>query len=318
MSENLASALKMTAAFLIFIASLSVAIIGYGKVSSTSSSIMSNVDGIKVYFKNDIFTYVNNNGVVTTNDGSKKSQKINFSSSRIVGAEVVVPTLYGYFDNGYTVLFYETDAYHKDNNNNIVIDTMNKLPIYQINNKNLCVNIKNGKARSLVDSSDFNNDTGYKIYGLDLNDEQTRSMPWKGNHTNFDDWITCLINGKYVEPKYKMSGINPVYNAGSKDYILDYTNNGQPDDITLLSIDGKKNIIDSSNMFVERIGEYNYNAVYNNIDDEKSSVDNTKDSRAYQNTDYAEGDIKLSNDDYIENPDNKKKKVIQYIYIKNL
>ena len=111
--ENAVDALKMGFAVLVLIAALSLAIFSFTRVRETSDRIAEESD-IQAY-------YQQLSGEVT---GATSNYAL---SSRIVGVLTIVPTLYRYYKENYTILFYVGTGYNRDNGS---FDTITPLTIY--------------------------------------------------------------------------------------------------------------------------------------------------------------------------------------------
>lgn len=81
--ENAAEALKMAAAFLIFVVALSISINAFGEARRTSQTILDNRD------REYDYTYVEDNG----------------TTERIIGAETIVPSIYKAYKENYKIVF---------------------------------------------------------------------------------------------------------------------------------------------------------------------------------------------------------------------
>ncbi len=81
--ENAADALKMAAAFLIFVVALSISINAFGEARKTSQIILDNRD------REYDYTYVEKNG----------------TTQRIIGAETIVPSIYKAYKENYKIVF---------------------------------------------------------------------------------------------------------------------------------------------------------------------------------------------------------------------
>ena len=100
--ENAADALKMAAAVLIFVMALSISINAFSEVRQTSQTILDYKD------REYDYTYVDDNGGTTT---------------RIVSAETIVPSIYKAYKENYKIVFKDSDGtgyklYTKKVNNN--------------------------------------------------------------------------------------------------------------------------------------------------------------------------------------------------------
>ena len=93
--ENAVDALKMGFAVLVFIAALSLAIFSFTRVRETSAQIAEEAD-IQEYYQQ-------------LSLGATGAIDNNALSSRVVGVETIIPTLYRYYKENYTILFY-TDS----------------------------------------------------------------------------------------------------------------------------------------------------------------------------------------------------------------
>ena len=99
--ENATEAFKMGFAVLVFVAALSLAIFSFTKVRETSANLIKQSD-IKEYYQS---LALDATGVSSNNA----------LSSRVVGVETVVPTLYRYYKENYTILFYTGEGYDESN-----------------------------------------------------------------------------------------------------------------------------------------------------------------------------------------------------------
>lgn len=97
--ENVADALKMAAAVLIFVAALSIAINAFSQASTAVTTILQNGD------REYDYTYVEDNG----------------TTERIVGLETIIPSIYRIYSENYKIVFDSSilpDGVYKDKNGN--------------------------------------------------------------------------------------------------------------------------------------------------------------------------------------------------------
>lgn len=289
MDENVSDALKMAAAILIFVSALTITIMSFSKARKAATSVMKKLSSLQTYY--DI------NNIYLGED------KYNVTSYRKVGSEIVIPTMYSYYKQGYTIVFYTGNI---DNNNNIVADSIKPLTLYYTEALN------NQLQKSSLAIIDSNTNTNTKaIYGIDVNDEITRQEPWSNNESYTKKFLDALINAygngttianpsEDPNPRYYTSR-NKNTNNTSNYFGSDY--NGPYYELKYVYTDetkGEENLIKNSGKFIERIGEYSYSKV-------GMTEDQTNESGTY---------ITFNNNQTIANPAGTTKRVIQYIYIK--
>lgn len=100
--ENAAEAIKMAAAVLVFVGALAVAIIMIGQARATSDSIL--------YMKD-----TSNYDSYTESDEAVTSGVVTAEGNRIVGLETIIPSLYRYYKEGFTIKFVD------ENNQKIIL-----------------------------------------------------------------------------------------------------------------------------------------------------------------------------------------------------
>ena len=290
MDENASDALKIAAAVLLFVMALSLTIMAFTKARQAASSVMERLDGNQEYYDADNIKLGDN--------------IYNITSNRRVGSETVIPTLYSYYKEGYTILFYTGSI---DDSGNLATDIK---PMVLYCSESLDTQLQ--KSSLAIKSNGSNT---REIYGLDINDELTRQEPWSYNEQYAKRFIECLINNygdgtsNVSESKDSNARYHTSKNSGygnnffGKDaegpyYELDFKYTSYMKNETLMSTTGK---------FVERIGQYNYDAIY--------SGTNTV-SEAYNTTNTTGSVITFNNNQTIANDSGNVKRVIQYIYIK--
>ncbi len=278
--ENAVDAIKMAGAILIFLMALTLAVVGINTAKRTSDSVMRQQSELDAFYDTDA---------------------IHVLSNRIVGIETIIPTLYSYYKDNTTVLFYVGEGYNEETNTFSSIEPLVLYYTESLDNrlKNSNIAVRTGTANS------------HAIYGLDNNDELTRQEPWSYNEVNNKRFVQDLING---------SGTNPL-SPGRKYYTsraTNYSNYSGTDDeggyyyqirFTYLDkIGGIPLATNSTARFVERIGQYNFDAT--------STIDETTATVEWE-YDRTGATIDFDNGESIENERGNYKKVIQFIYIQS-
>ena len=289
--ENAIEALKMGFAVLVLIAALSLAIFSFTKVRETTDAITSRAD-IKEYYQQLSLgeTGVSNNNAL---------------SSRIVGVETIIPTLYRYYKENYTILFYVGYNYNEDTGSfsNIVPMTL----YYSEANKNYLQN-----STLTVDSISSNGNDDGAIYGFDIQDEQIRREPWSANQDTSYNFIKEFVNGINGEKgtKYYSSRMSNVANRTNKNTYGTDDNYGPYYQINFkfgnaLSDSNGLIGVGQNYKFVERYGEYNY-----------ENITNAQGTNGYNViSNITESYDELENGEIVTNNKGTTKRVIQYIYI---
>lgn len=286
--ENATEALKMGFAVLVLIAALSLTIYSFTMVRETSAQITDEAD-VRQYYQQLTLS--------ATGEGST-----NALSSRIVGVETIIPTLYRYYKENYTILFYTGMDYNRENGTFGSIEPMllyftETSPTY-LESSTLAIQGVNGA-------------NSREIYGFDIQDEQVRREPWSANQDTSYNFIKAFVNGLNTENYYtsrtstydnssrnqnffeRDENLGPYYQIHFNFYNSDYNTDG---------------FMGKDYEFVERYGEYNYENVVNT-----SSGDETQQYNILSNvTDSV--DI-LENGEIVTNNKGTTKRVIQYIYI---
>ncbi len=286
--ENAADALKMAAAVLIFVIALGTAMFGFTKARQAASAVISKSDNTRYY----------------------DSENLDIQDSRIVGIETVIPTLYSYFKEGYTVLFYKANW----NRTDMIPYNIKKMTLYYT--ESLQVNLNKSRLQNDEDSS---HTVSYKeddtsspvvlhrgIYGLDSDDESIRREPWVSDDLAYKNFILALINRR-MTPLYEFSR-EKFFGSPNRDR----NDSGTRDNKLGINFQYNFNVTTPlANMtkahFLERSGIYNANRIktgdLNDINDISVDMD------VYDSRIEFEGDVSVENGTGIQ------KRVIQYIYL---
>ena len=294
--ENASDALKMAAAMFIFVLALSGTIYAFSKAREASSSIMSKNDSDKIYYISDDLRF-----------------------EKIVGVDTVIANIYSYFQTQDTILFYTGDY----NESSGQVSNIKPMILYYTEasdkmdennnsylNKSYLRSTDGGVALNPNDDNDKLN-TSRGIYGLDLNDENTRSERWTESDEKKKQFVDSLIYRKW-SPKFayslllQTSGKNRILPEGEGKRFLQIGFHYQ--------FDGSKPLIDLEGRFIERTGEYNFKALYDSSS-QKTTDDGFTYGEEFTNTTQDQSIIVFDNDESIENNEGNKKRIIQYIYI---
>ena len=282
--ENATEALKMGFAVLVLVVALSLTIYSFTRVRETSAQITAEAD-VKQYYQQ-----------LTLNEteGSTNAQ-----ANRIVGVETVIPTLYRYYKENYTILFYKGTGYNEANG---TFEQITPMPLYYtetsaeyLNGSTLTTNEPDGRA----------------IFGFDIQDEQVRREPWSANQDSSYSFIRAFVNGLFTDNYYtsRTSTNNP-----SKGNNFDEDSNGPYYQIQFyFNGDNRKSdgLLGKDYQFIERYGEYNFENVSNIASDDDGNL--VQDYNILSNV--TESVDILENNEIVVNNKGTTKRVIQYILI---
>ena len=210
--ENASEALKMAATVLVFVVALSITVMMFTQINQVSKAILYGVDETKYY------DYIETN-----------------KKYRIVGLETIIPTLYKYDKEKYTVLFLDESG--------------NPLTLYETkSNPKNWLGVKRNNVTGKVEEypnvvnkyyrNVSNNKTTEKtICAFDLDDEIIRNEPWTATPKDRKNNLDAFLNGNDVKYDTSEGEKNYSYKINNKSFIESY----------------------SRSKFRETIGEYIYN-----------------------------------------------------------
>ena len=235
--ENASEALMMAFGVLVFVLALTVAINSFSEAKSTSDIVL---------FTADETSYMEYEGVT-----GKASQ------NRIVGLETIIPTLYKYYKENYTVLFRDGNYNEEtgDFSNLKPLTVYNTPSTYKTKNTMLWGktydSIMNRKYTPYFDGG-YTKEGAKEIFSFDLDEETLRHEPWTGSYNKAKENIDCFLNGSvYKNPNNNSAYINysdfPMQTGG---FIGKYRNT----------------------RFVETIGEYAYSSSQEQNTEDGSSI----------------------------------------------
>lgn len=186
--ENATHALSMAFAVMVFVIALTVAMVSFSNVKQVSD---------KILYTKDETNYYEYQGV-----------KGKVAENRIVGLETIIPTLYKYYKENYTVVFkkgnydYDTGA----------ITNWQYLPVYTTKGN------RNWERDAYIDlmNKKYGQRTNInlnEIFSFDLDEETLRHEPWTGDYSRIKWNLDCFLNGyRYINPNDNKEYIN--YSTG--------------------------------------------------------------------------------------------------------
>lgn len=296
--ENATDAIKMGFAVLVFVSALSIAVFSFSRARQASAQITEQADAKEYYER------------ISLNE----SEDITWSSSsRVVGVETVIPTLYRYYKENYTVVFYRGEGY---NSNNGTFTSISKVPLYYTETTPTYL-----KRSSLIVEPGLTNGRGRAIFGFDKQDEQARNEPWNATELLDYNFIKAFINGNTTEPYY--TSRERSYYTDTHNYFSGFLGNGNSPyyTISFQAINGSSatnqaGLIGKDYKFVERFGEYNYNNVSTPVSETSPGTEEDPTDTNIISNITSSVDI-LENDEIVNKRNGTIKRVIQYIYIAN-
>lgn len=203
--ENASDAIIMAGAILIFVMALTITMNVFSQVRATIDTVVYTTDETNYY---EYIGTEDNNGI----------------KNRRVGLETVIPTLYKYYKENYTVVFLDRNG--------------SPLDLYETNTDyRLWSGYKAGPGEIIppIVSKYYgkNSKENKKICSFDVDEETRRHEPWTGNTIDYKENLDKFLQGGTFEAP-SGNGMNYTYTQG---FISKY--NGKT--------------------FIETIGEYSTN-----------------------------------------------------------
>jgi len=162
--ENAVDALKIAFAVMVFTMALSLAISTFSQARETSEAVLYMNDKTNYYIYDEIEAGTTVNVGSTSYTPYTSSSGITYTDKRIVGIETIIPTLYRYYKENYTVIFEGIDD------------------IYYLN--------------STTDKWQGNNSlSGKPINYFDLNSEIKANCPWVGTVNDIKKNLDLFLKG---------------------------------------------------------------------------------------------------------------------------
>ena len=225
--ENAVDALKIAFAVFIFVIALSITIYMFTQAKTTADLVLQASD-VTEYMDYTKLEDVTNSGATINND-------------RIVGLETIIPTLYKYYKENYTVIFRNSNG------------TPMNLYESQTNENLWSTSYTNKYYTSTADLK--------KVCSFDVDEETSRREPWTGNMKYYKQNLDMFLSGgKFVAPS--LNGMDYDYSKingwnGTKGFIQQY----------------------KGDKFRESLGEYTYNKVEDTDDGTNSGLTNVKEKK---------------------------------------
>lgn len=181
--ENASDAIVMAGAMLIFVIALTVAMTLFSQARETIDMVVYASD------KTNYYQYLD----VASSNGIK---------NRIVSWETVIPTLYKYYKENYTVVFLD-----KNGNGMNLYDTQTEQKLWASGNKDY--------TSTVVSKYPGRKSKDISICSFDVDEETTRHEPWTGSTIDYKNNLDAFIEGKIF---YYPTGSGEKY---------DYSKNGR-------------------------------------------------------------------------------------------
>ena len=182
--ENASDAIIMAGAMLIFVIALTVAMTMFSQARATIDMVAYVSDETNYYEYLD-----------TNND-------VNNAKYRVVGLETVIPTLYKYYKENYTVVFLDANG----NGLNLYQSKTNAL-LWSGNNTGTLQDIPTILSKYPGMESQ-NKQTNNWVCSFDVDEETARHEPWTGNTIDYRKNLEAFLQGgEFVFP----SGSGDVY-----------------------------------------------------------------------------------------------------------
>lgn len=221
--ENATHALYIVFAVMIFVIAISVAVASFNKAKATADIVLYREDETNYY------DYI---------EVKNKAEE-----NRIVGLETIIPTLYKYYKENYTVVFKQGNYDSRTGE----FSSWKYLPVLPkpINNLSSIMkrNWQTASYSNLITRKYGENAykdyvDKYEIFSFDLDEETLRHEPWTGSYDRIKNNLDCFLNGQV----YKNPNNNTNY--------IDYKNAPLQTGGFIAKYKNKK--------FVETIAEYDY------------------------------------------------------------
>lgn len=225
--ENATHALTMVLTITVFVMALTVSIVSFSNVKEVADVI--------IYTKDE------------TNYYEYQGEIGKAAENRIIGLETIIPTMYKYYKENYTIVF-KQGMYNYDTGN---ITDWKYLTVYETTaNRNW-----QSSYNKLMNEKYGIEKPDNKIFSFDLDEETLRHEPWTGSYDRIKNNLDCFLNGKtyinpnnntnylnYSKPPLQTGGFISKYkNAKFVETIVEYKyNSSQKNDSTISSLTKEK------------------------------------------------------------------------------
>ena len=180
--ENAVDALKMAFAIFVFIMALSLTIYMFTMARETSDIVLQSSD------------------VTALMEYTEVSDMI--GEDRIVGLETIIPTLYKYYKENYTVIFLDTDGTPLE-----LYETQTNVDLWSTGYTNRY----------------YDNNKDVKVCSFDVDEETRRHEPWTGNTNYYKMNLDMFLSGgTFVSPSGNGMDYNYEDLVGTGGFIEKY------------------------------------------------------------------------------------------------
>ena len=183
--ENAVDALKIAFAVFVLVLALTVSIVSFNMAKATSDIILYTKDETNYY---------------EYQEANSKAQE-----RRIVGLETVIPTLYRYYKENYTVVF-------KQGNYNYLSGEITNETYLNVYESFSDSKLWSSSYESVINEK-YNKAPSKDIFSFDLDEEILRHEPWTGSVDKIKSNLDAFLNGSTY--------ISPVNNKEYKTYASD-------------------------------------------------------------------------------------------------
>ncbi len=240
--ESAADALQLSFIVFVFVMALTITITMFTQLNQVSTTVLASTDFTNFY---------------------DYQLAIDHESERIVGLETIIPTLYKYYKENYTVLF--LDAVEADGK-------YKPLPLYDSQTdrdnwgKGLNEDGTNDDA-GIIGKYYANNSDDNPVCAFDVDEEQARHEPWEGKNSDFKANLDKFLQGGIFE--YPSGAKNEDGSIKAYNYTNNYLKKGSRGGFIAKYGDRK---------FKEFLGEYTYNLLEEDENEEDPSSSQKKTS----------------------------------------
>lgn len=206
--ENAVDALKIAFAVFVLVMALSLAIYMFTQARETADIILQS---------SDITEFMD---YTTLEDIQEGTTTIN--SERIVGLETIIPTLYKYYKENYTVVFQNANGSYMK-----LYDTQTNVRLWS------GYGTEDGYTNRYYDDYDT------EVCAFDVNDETRRHEPWTGSNQSYKENIDHFLQGGQYTYRVSWNASGTITYDYGKGFISE----------------------NQTKRFRESLGEYTYNSV---------------------------------------------------------
>lgn len=207
--ENAVDALKIAFALFVLVIALSLAMYMFTQAKETADIVIQKSDVTEFMDYTSLASVTA--GTTTTADGSE----------RIVGLETIIPTLYRYYKENYTVVFLDTDG--------------SPLTLYETQTQ---PELWSGYGtESGYINKYYSNNYSTEVCSFDVNEETSRYEPWVGSNAYYKLNLDMFLSGgTFVAPSGNGMDYNYATLVGRGGFVEQY----------------------KESQFIEYLGEYTY------------------------------------------------------------